>query len=401
MQNNETITLYRKDNNGKIQFWSVDHFMDKSSVVIKYGFLNGGFRQLIVPTKEVPNRILQKRKKGYLSLDEVKDDQGSSPVEVGNMESYLSAYLPKFLSSVDGEYLPMLAKAVNDKTFAKINAYGGQWKINGLRCFLTIQRLNNALFDAYMVTFRSREGKEFVHLGNLKNRLLAFLDHKTIDYIVDNNIVLDGELYIPGLTIEAINSAVKNENNPFNSKVQFWCYDLAIEDDIFSSRDEIRDNVFYKYNKYFLNKETHLNVTDSFVNVPTIYVNDNEEAVIIRDGFIDLGFEGLVLKDYNSEYQFGRRNSAMWKYKRSTDGKFKIVDIYPEGSKRANLPIILCQNDVNDEKFETRVCGNHQYQEEVLTNKDKYIGKYLFVEFGERSGVKQVPFHIKNTYIIN
>lgn len=401
MQNNETITLYRKDNNGKIQFWSVDHFMDKSSVVIKYGFLNGGFRQLIVPTKEVPNRILQKRKKGYLSLDEVKDDQGSSPVEVGNMESYLSAYLPKFLSSVDGEYLPMLAKAVNDKTFAKINAYGGQWKINGLRCFLTIQRLNNALFDAYMVTFRSREGKEFVHLGNLKNRLLALLDHQTIDYIVDNNIVLDGELYIPGLTIEAINSAVKNKNNPFNSKVQFWCYDLAIEDDIFVSREDIRYNLFYEYIKTFKNKEEHLNVTDSFINLPTFNVTGNQEAIKFRDNFIDLGFEGLVLKDFDTEYQFGRRNSAMWKYKRHTDGKFKIVDIYPEGSKRANLPIILCQNDINDEKFETRVCGNHHYQEHVLIHKNDYIGKYLFVEFGERSGVKQVPFHIKNTYIIN
>ena len=31
----------------------------------------------------------------------------------------------------------------------------------------------------------------------------------------------------------------------------------------------------------------------------------------------------------------------------------------------------------------------------ILKDKDKYIGKYAIVEFRERSGVNQVPFHAK------
>ena len=40
------------------------------------------------------------------------------------------------------------------------------------------------------------------------------------------------------------------------------------------------------------------------------------------------------------------------------------------------------------------------YQENILKNKEKYIGKTMYVEYGERSGVNQVPFHVKHTFII-
>ena len=33
-------------------------------------------------------------------------------------------------------------------------------------------------------------------------------------------------------------------------------------------------------------------------------------------------------------------------------------------------------------------------------NKDKYIGKQMYIEYGERSGVNEVPFHIKETRIL-
>ena len=41
------------------------------------------------------------------------------------------------------------------------------------------------------------------------------------------------------------------------------------------------------------------------------------------------------------------------------------------------------------------------YQKYVLDNKEYFIGKEMFVEYGERSGVNQVPFHVKKTYIID
>ena len=83
----------------------------------------------------------------------------------------------------------------------------------------------------------------------------------------------------------------------------------------------------------------------------------------------------------------------MVKYKDAKEGDFKIVDIYPE--KTRNLPILFCQNDINYECFETRLSTSHSEQEQVLNNREAYIGAYVHISFGERSGIKRVPFHIK------
>ena len=90
----------------------------------------------------------------------------------------------------------------------------------------------------------------------------------------------------------------------------------------------------------------------------------------------------------------------MIKYKRSTDGIFKIVEIKSEGIKRPDIPLFVLKNDINDSLFEVHVGGTIDYQKSIFKNKEQYIGKDMFVEYGERSGVESVPFHVKQTYII-
>ena len=88
----------------------------------------------------------------------------------------------------------------------------------------------------------------------------------------------------------------------------------------------------------------------------------------------------------------------MFKYKRVDDGKFKIIDIIPEGVRKDLCKLVL-QNDINDEQFECAINASHAYQEMILKEKDKYIGKYAIVEFRERSGVNKVPFHARTVAI--
>ena len=84
----------------------------------------------------------------------------------------------------------------------------------------------------------------------------------------------------------------------------------------------------------------------------------------------------------------------MLKYKRVDDAKFKIVNVVPEGV-RTNLCKLVLKNDINNELFECTLNFDHSRQEYILKNKEKFIGKYAFVEYRERSGVKDVPFHAK------
>ena len=151
----------------------------------------------------------------------------------------------------------------------------------------------------------------------------------------------------------------------------------------------------------FNTKEEHLNNKEKFVILPTYLVVSEENAVLFRNDFIDKGFEGLILRNPDEEYQFGKRNSSMIKFKKSTDGKFQIIDIKPEGIKRPDIPLFVCKNDINDAEFECHCSGSFDYQKSILRNKEQYIGKYMYVEYGERSGVNDLPFHIKTTYIIN
>ena len=57
--------------------------------------------------------------------------------------------------------------------------------------------------------------------------------------------------------------------------------------------------------------------------------------------------------------------------------------------------------DINDELFECTINKPQNVQEGYLTNKKDYIGKMLLVEFRERSGVKEVPFHAKGIKIVD
>ena len=153
----------------------------------------------------------------------------------------------------------------------------------------------------------------------------------------------------------------------------------------------------FAFNAYSM--QDHLSNKKRLVTLEDYGVVNETNAIIQRDNFIDYGFEGLILRNPNKDYQYGARNASMIKFKRSTDGKFKIKDIYPEPI-RCNIPIFLLINDINGSTFEVHVGGSVDYQESILKNKEKYIGKMMYVEYGERSGVNQVPFHVKHTFII-
>jgi ATP-dependent DNA ligase len=147
-------------------------------------------------------------------------------------------------------------------------------------------------------------------------------------------------------------------------------------------------------------KKEHLNNKKQFVLLPTIKIENITHAAYVRNEFIDYGFEGLILRNPSAEYQFGKRNQAMFKFKKVDDGKFIIVDITSE-HRRSDLPLFVCRNDINDELFECSINKPRDVQREILANKEKFIGKYATIEFRARSGVNQVPFHARMIDIID
>ena len=393
------IWLYRKNNAEQPYRWSAELNANKTYITVQYGIVGKAtYTDSYKVTqkdadKELLSRYNEKRKQGYIAIEDVKDNSYLPPVEDdASFVAYLAAYLPSYRNNENnGNILPMLAKTYTGNIWKKTSCMLGQWKINGLRCFITAYK-GDTIFNPVRLKFQSREGIVWNTLTTLENYLFDSLPANIIQ------AMLDGEIYLPGYNVNEINHFVKDPADYHNKLLQFWCYDIAIPEMVQHKRDRIRLDI--KPYTIFDDKVKHLNNKEQLIILPTYDICNDNDAYAWRDKFIDLGFEGLILRNPDVDYQYGRRRVGyMEKFKAKTDGKFEIVDIQPE--RKRNLPIITCRNDINDSTFETRFSMPHDKQEYILNHKEDYIGKFVFISYGERSGVEKVPFHIKEVSLID
>lgn len=397
--------LYRRNNNGMPTVWWASFNSDTNSIAVFYGLVRGNIRKEVYTVtqkdgnKELESRYNEKIKQGYQYLNEICDMQDRPPVEDENsleLFNFLNTYLPKDLSNGNSNLLlPMLAKTYNGNVWKKVSCMYGQYKINGLRCIITAYTQND-MFKPIRLRFQSREGIIWNTLENLSDYLLSIIPANIIRDMIDGYVALDGEIYLPGYTINQINHFVKDANCVENKLLQFWCYDIMMEG------NQAHRNMY----RYHIKKPTsfnsikeHYNNKEQLIILHNKYITNDNEAIDARNHFINLGFEGLILRNAKTNYQYGRRRANyMEKFKDAAEGDFIILDIYKE--KKRDLPILLCKNDINNEKFETRLSVSHIVQQEVLFDSQSYIGRTVHIEYGERSGVARVPFHIK-TVVIN
>ena len=397
--------LYRRNNNGMPTVWWASFNSDTNSIAVFYGLVRGNIRKEVYTVtqkdgnKELESRYNEKIKQGYQYLNEICDMHDRPPVEDENsleLFNFLNTYLPKDLSNGNSNLLlPMLAKTYNGNVWKKVSCMYGQYKINGLRCIITAYTQND-MFKPIRLRFQSREGIIWNTLENLSDYLLSIIPANIIRDMIDGYVALDGEIYLPGYTINQINHFFKDANCVENKLLQFWCYDIMMEG------NQAHRNMY----RYHIKKPTsfnsikeHYNNKERLIILHNKYITNDNEAIDTRNHFINLGFEGLILRNAKTDYQYGRRRANyMEKFKDAAEGDFIILDIYKE--KKRDLPILLCKNDINNEKFETRLSVSHIVQQEVLFDSQSYIGRTVHIEYGERSGVARVPFHIK-TVVIN
>lgn len=397
MSDNKSITLYKRNAQGKPIFWKSEILGHK--IVLTFGIVGkpGTTTEYVPPRgvgKEWNTIVNAKRREGGMELSELYDN--TQPALITDLKAYLSTYLPKYNTNSDGFTLPMLAKIYE---FDDFENRIGQIKINGVRCNISAKMDGDGLFQTKRLVFRSRKGLEY-KCATLEQYLLSsVISDKLYVRMVDENLVLDGELYVPGRDVNETLSAAENPRNPLNQMLQFWCYDLAIEDMPQINRLTMLRKEFDKFHMpdYVSSKamlDFHLNNKNRFVLIHN-YENftSDDDVLKYRDIFVDAKFEGIMLRDKFAPYQFGRRNSAMYKCKPILDGKFIIEDIVPEGAKRPNFSKFILRNDINNETFECMPVGDANLREWYLLNRSSLIGRLALVEYRGRSGVANVPYH--------
>ena len=389
------MILYKRNQKGIPIFWQID--IENNSIVVNYGIVGktshfekiNTYRDL---NKEVDSLIKAKRKDGYKELKDLYDNSTNN-LSSNDLIQYLNTYLPKFNTHDDGKFIPMLCKTLEDNKPFEKGSYIGQWKINGERCIITASKSDD-LFGDIKLHYRSREGVNWTDkLSYLDKHIIPAIKGVILDMMIQEEVALDGELYLPGYKINQINSFIKNVDLPQHYELQYWCYDICIDEMTAIKRQELLMNNLNLTLIHILSKNEHINVNKHFNLIPYVFVPDIDIATTLRDKFIDLGFEGLIVRNIKSSYQFGgKRNNSMLKYKKIEDGLFEILDIRED---KRGLPVFVLKNDINDEIFECTLNATQTIQRFYLSIKNKLKGTLGLVEYRERSGIKQVPFHCK------
>lgn len=249
-----------------------------------------------------------------------------------------------------GYVMPMLAVNYKDVILNHNKEIYVQPKFDGHRCLINAD-------GAY-----SRRGKPIETIPEIIKNLN-----------VPDGITLDGELYCHGVPLQTIASwAKRRQKDTLNLK--FYIYDAVIPGVPFEERASIIKEIVAPAENIVLVENTLYNP----------HIGAFNYCFNMRAG----GYEGAILRYADSVYEIGTRSKSLIKVKMRYDGEFKCVEIEPS---REGLGVLILELP-NGNVFKTLAPGAVHEKTHVLSNKEKYIGRYVTCEFASLTE-NLVPFH--------
>lgn len=370
--------LYKKDKSEKVRMWNISavlHCNDNTYwIKTEYGQQDG---KIIVTEKEIKEgkNIGKKNettieKQLVLVCDKTFKDKKEK-------EEYIETLGEINDEKQNKSFCPMLADKwdPNSKTKRKIDITFPcfiQPKLDGIRCLSYLKK--NEIVN------QSRQLKYFKNLDHI-NKELDVIFKKFPD------LIFDGELYNHDIVFNKIAGIVKTEKLKEGDKekleqIQYHIYDCFVEknDQAFSERFDMLQKANsmkdWKYLKF----------------VPTLVCKDKDEVVNkFHPQFIEQKFEGSILRNKNSVYEFNR-TKHLQKFKTFEDDEFEIIN-YKEGTGHDLGTVIWKCKTKSGKEFDVRPIGTVEERSELFKNAPMLIGKMLTVKYQELSefGVPRFP----------
>ena len=266
----------------------------------------------------------------------------------------------------------MLAKPADKVQKTSINRivfWYASRKIDGVRASFFFK--NGTIYTA------SRGGKDFdpatMHIRKNKQFIEFFEKHP--DYI------LDGELYKHGKSLQQISGAARLEKNAYDCDwLEYYIYDVMIPNMPFSERLKILDQIKEELNLGFDPqrewKEGELQVQ----MVPQEKVSGYDNIMKLHNKYVLEGWEGVVCRDPDKNYVFGKRTLALVKFKMYQDAEFKITG-YELGLRGTEDMVFICETK-DGISFKAKPWGDRTLKEEYIENfNTKCLGKMATVKY--------------------
>ena len=281
-------------------------------------------------------------------------------------EQELSEIFGEVATNQKGIIKPMLAKQESKLTNRKI--LDKEWlcsrKIDGVRALF--------YWDGQEVHTASRGGENYdpatTHIREKESLIKFFKENPTI--------ILDGELYKHGKTLQQISGAARMEKNAYDCDwLQYWvydCYDTANPDITAKDRQIFLANNF----PYPVNSEFNEVIEAEIIIVDQHKVSGEENIWKLHDQYVSEGFEGCVIRDPNRPYKPNGRTNDMLKFKNYKSEDFKVID-YQLGSRGSEDMCFICELE-DGRTFKAMPCGTREDKEEYIANfESKYKGHLL------------------------
>tara|TARA_R110002073_G_scaffold149966_7_gene303995 strand:+ start:8056 stop:9237 length:1182 start_codon:yes stop_codon:yes gene_type:complete len=266
------------------------------------------------------------------------------------------------------KFMPMLADKWKLRKGKLVYPVASQPKLDGARC---------------NVYWCSIEGKVVARTRTSKD-YSAVVDH-IVDELrdlceEDKSLIFDGELYNHDLKhdFERIMSLTRQSKpTPEDLKnavsmIQFHVYDVYSADfpsSPFSEREFIRTTVFEEY------------VFRSCKFVETTQCDNEEDVNTVMDNYLYKGYEGQMVRVYNSVYKPNGRSQDLLKNKVFTDEEFEIVDM-EEGQGDWVGAVKRLFIKLPDGRIQRcGIDGSYKLNSERLKNKKDFIGKLATVRY--------------------
>jgi DNA ligase-1 len=145
-------------------------------------------------------------------------------------------------------------------------------------------------------TMRSRQGKLHDKLPHINEELKSGLEE---------GLVLDGELYCHGATLQTINSWIK-KNRPESMQIEYHLYDLPEQPGLEEVPQKERIEALQElYTSRFAQ-------TKYIKLVPTHIVENEEEVMKWHDYYVGLGYEGVMVRNMDAIYDYGDSGILIW-----------------------------------------------------------------------------------------
>lgn len=333
-----------KDN----RFWEILVISnDNISIYTKYGVINGKI------TETKPQIFTDKSKALTFAKKKMIDK-----LRIG--------YKPENGEIIDKQVKnfikPMGAILLEDSVHKiKYPAYA-QPKLDGFRG-IAIKNIN--------IEILSRNGIPYPHLEKIKNSL------KTFPLLVDG-YQLDGELYLHGLTLGELRSILgrKKLDTPeilaLEKKIKYCIFDFYGKDISFEKRLDMLKNAFHSWK------------SNNVILVETKLVNSLDGVGKLRNKYIDIGYEGIIVRNKNGLYISGKKSHDVFRSKEFKKDIFKIAGaLEGKGNDKGTVIWKLECLKNKSKTFTAKPIGTHKERTDLYKNRNKYIGSKIHIKYFE------------------